>query len=231
MKRRIFFKYLAGIYGLFSFNLLADDTKISKLQKQSSKMDKLKKLCIIGVGGGGTNILDDISALDNAHTFIYANSDYNLLKQKKSKHKILLDSSLKDELSCSGKEHGGKSIVDNDVKDKLKELTKNMETVHVISTLSGRVGSCFTPEIVECLKSIDKKVIVFVTIPFSFEGKERSSIAYNAVEKIKIYADELMIFQNDDLLQKNKTLSLSLKDTFKLTSKNMFNIMKTQNMV
>lgn len=220
MKRRNFLKYLVGIYGLFSIDVLARDNKICK------QYNFKPKLCLIGIGGGGTNIVDDLSRLGDSHAFIHLNSDYNSLKQKKSKNKILLGWTEKAGLGCGGKAECGRNLVNNDVKNKLEELTNNMGIVYIVSTLGGGVGSGATPEVIKYLKSLDKKVIVFVTTPFSFEGRVRYSIAYNAIEEIKKYSDKLIVLKNDDLLDISKNKFLGIKDTLKITSNSVFQMIK-----
>lgn len=221
MERRNFFKFVVVIYGLFGISANAKEAKQVK-HINSSTMDKL---CIIGIGGGGTNIVKEILKLDNTHIPIYLNSDYDLLNQKKSKHQIMLDWKEKSGLGCGGNAEYGKSLVNNDIKNKLNELTKSMETIYVISSLGGGVGSGVTPEIVEHLKTLNKKVIAFVTIPFSFEGKKRMAVANNSMIKIKEYSDALVIFNNDSLLSDAK--GRGVKDTFKLTSSMFYRMMKS----
>ena len=226
MQRRDLFKLIVGLYGLYSIDLFVRDKKTLKKDIKESKKEKkissLKKLCFIGIGGGGTNIIEDVSKLDNKHIFISMNSDKQSLEQKKSKHKILLGWNKNAGLGCGGKDRCGRNLITDDVKQSLEQLTKNMHQIHVIATLGGGVGSGATPEIIEFLKSLDKQVVVFVTLPFSFEGKIRSNIAHKALEKIKLQTNRLVVLKNDDLINGYKNKSLGIKDTFKITSKSIY---------
>ena len=194
---------------------------IKNLEEKLSKyhlMCKLDKVCFIGIGGGGTNILEDISKFDNRHNFIHINSDLQSLKLKTSKYKILLGYDKKAGLGCGGKEQCGKNLIDNDIKNKLFKLTKDEKIIYIVSTLGGGIGSGATPEILEYLKTLNKEIVVFVTIPFNFEGKMRKSVATNATAKIKSIVNGLIILKNDDLIDNNKSKSLGIKETFKITS-------------
>jgi len=226
MQRRDLLKFIAGIYGLYSIDLFARDKKTLKKDIQESKKEKkissLKKSCFIGIGGGGTNIIEDISKLDNKHIFISMNSDKQSLEQKKSKHKILLGWNKNAGLGCGGKDTCGRNLITDDLKQSLEQLTKNINQIYVIATLGGGVGSGATPEIAEFLKSLDKQVVVFVTLPFNFEGKIRSNIAYKALEKIKLQTDGLIVLKNDDLINGYKNKSLGIKDTFKMASASIY---------
>lgn len=218
--RRSFLKFIVAMYRLFGIRSYANQS----IQDKHTSSLKLNKLCIIGIGGGGTNIANDISELDNTHMFIHVNSDYDSLREKKSQHKILLGWNKKAGLGCGGNTVCGKSLIDKGAKNKLNELTNSTKIVYVIASLGGGVGSGATPEIVEYLKSLKKKVIVFVTVPFSFEGKKRMASAQNAMEKIKNLSDEIVVFDNDTLLNDSK--GGGVKDTFKLTSSLFYSMMK-----
>lgn len=187
-------------------------TPILEISKED--IQALDKLCFIGIGGGGTNIIEDISNLDNKHIFIHINSDLQSLNQKKSKDKILL--------GCRGKERYGENFINEDVKNRLYELTKKVEFIYIISTLGGSVGSGATPEILEYLKSINKTVTVFVTTPFYFENKIRIATAYDTIDKIKLYTDNLIILKNDDILDMSQNNFLGVKESFKVVSNIIF---------
>lgn len=222
MRRRSFFKSLVAIYGLLT---ISSNAKESDEIGHNDSLSSVDKFCIIGIGGGGTNIVNDISRLDGTHMFIHINSDYNSLMQKKSKHKILLGWEKKAGLGCGGKAECGESLIDKDVKNELSELTRSMETVYVIASLGGGVGSGATPKIVEHLKSLNKKVIVFVTIPFSFEGNKRMTSAKKSMENILKHSDKLVVYNNDTLLHYSE--GVGIKETFELISKVFYTMIKT----
>ena len=178
---------------------------------------RLTKTCFVGVGGGGCNIIQDISKIDNRHKFIHVNSDLQALQLKTSRHKLLLGFDAKAGLGCGGKEQCGKDLVNDDVKSQLLALTKDEKTVYVVSSLGGGVGSGATPEIVEYLKTLDKEIVVFAIMPFTFEGKMKTSVAGNAISRIKSSAENVVIINNDDLIL-NGNPAAGNREIFKMTS-------------
>jgi len=50
------------------------------------------------------------------------------------------------------------------------------------------------------LKILDKEIFVFVTMPFSFEGKQRSSITYSTLRDIQSPTDNVIVLYDDDLI-------------------------------
>ncbi|MDQ7060908.1 MAG: hypothetical protein Q9M43_07105 [Sulfurimonas sp.] len=192
------------------FKNIIDYISLKILMKKSTS-----KKCFIGIGGGGSNILTDISHINNKHLFIHINSDYNALVQKQSDYKILLKSvAKKDKWGCGGNTSCGLNLVDEKVKETINQFAADYETVYLIATLGGGVGSGSTPEIANYLKTINKKIIIYVTLPFSFEGNSRLTTAQESLIELKKYADQIIVLENNDLLKSNK----GLRETFKLSS-------------
>lgn len=209
---------------------IADDiikkTQIEHQMRTDSLEIKLKKhyisckldtLCFIGIGGGGCNIVEDISHIDGWHKFIHINSDLQALQTKKSKNQILLGYNKKNGLGCGGVAECGINIVDDISKKNLFNFTKAFDKVYVIATLGGGVGSGSTVEIIKYLNSIDKEISVFVTTPFRFEGKVRNSIAMNALKKIYDMSSDVVVLNNDDLIKENSS-ELGIRETLKISS-------------
>ncbi|WP_434581558.1 hypothetical protein MLC52_05420 [Sulfurimonas sp. NW15] len=159
---------------------------------------QIKRSCFVGVGGGGCNILQDIMSVDSRHKFIMLNSDLQALKQTKSKHKILLSYDKKKGLGCGGNEACGMQIFDEIAKNKLRKKVKNYKKIFVVVALGGGVGSGTTPEIVQYLQLLNKKVYVAVVMPFDFEGKMRQEKAKTALEKIEKITKHIIIMKNNN---------------------------------
>ncbi|MDF1884551.1 hypothetical protein JHD49_11430, partial [Sulfurimonas sp. SAG-AH-194-C21] len=116
----------------------------------------------------------------------------------------------------------GIKLVDTISKKQLFKLTQSFETVYVVATLGGGVGSGATVEIIEYLTSLEKEVFVFVTMPFSFEGKARNTVAINALKSIQDTSSNITIMHNDDLIKKDDSKSLGTRETFKISSKTIY---------
>ncbi|MDF1883691.1 hypothetical protein JHD49_07045 [Sulfurimonas sp. SAG-AH-194-C21] len=200
-------------------------TQIDVLEKKLEKYYiscKLDTLCFIGIGGGGCNIVEDISHIDAWHKFIHINSDLQALQTKKSKNKILLGYDKKEGLGCGGVAECGTKLVDNISKKQLFKLTQSFEKVYVVATLGGGVGSGSTVEIIEYLNSLDKEISVFVTMPFNFEGKARNTVALSALKSIQAISSNVTIMHNDDLIKKDGSKSLGIRETFKISSQMIY---------
>jgi cell division protein FtsZ len=189
----------------------------------STNLNKIyndKSICIIGIGGGGGNIVDDIAKIDNRFHIIHINSDIDALNSKSSGDKIILGRDTKRGLGCGAQVSCGIKLFDEEIKKSLVNLIKNDEKIYLISTLGGGVGSGVTPEILKYLQKIRKNIKVIVVTPFSFEGKRRNDIAFHSIQDIRqnIHRIEnITILKNDDLLNKLQSKHLSIKETFQIT--------------
>lgn len=198
---------------------LEEHKKLEHKLEYNYLLYKLKKVCFIGIGGGGCNTIENISKFDNRHKFIHINSDIQALKTKTSKYKILLGFEKKAGLGCGGKEKCGKDLIDEYQKSILSGLIEDDKIVYIVSTLGGGIGSGATPEIVSYLNNLAKEVIVFAIMPFSFEGKIRRTIAANAIDKIKSTTDNVIVIENDDFIDKK---SIGFVETFKTVSSTIY---------
>jgi cell division protein FtsZ len=183
---------------------------------------KLERLCFIGIGGGGCNIVEDISKIDKWHKFIHINSDLQALQTKTSKNKILLGYDKKEGLGCGGVAECGAQLINSSSKKQLFKSTKAFEKVYVITTLGGGVGSGASSEIIEYLNSLDKEVYVFVVMPFSFEGSRRNAVAQSALKNIQNISNNVIVMKNNDLIENNESKNLGTRETFKLSSQEIY---------
>ena len=163
---------------------------------------KPKRVCFVGVGGGGSNIVEQIANFDAIHTFVHLNSDMQALKQKKHGSKIVLGYKDKQGLGCGANVACGTSLFDETCKAKLKPFLDKKQTLCLVSTLGGGVGSGVTPHLVAYLKKQKQPFRVVAVMPFGFEGKKRKSTATQSLEQIKKQTQNLYTILNDTCLKK-----------------------------
>ena len=214
MKRRSFIKYVTLVYGLFSIDLSAyeigtEERKVLKTNKKENKQQN--KLCIVGVGGGGSNIISDIQKIDPKNHYISINSDVQALKASKIKHTIALNSY--DNLGCGKKLKCGKKLFYIDEKKQLSNLVQSYEKIIIVTSLGGGTGGGTTPEIIKFLQNNNKDVSVSVTLPFSFEGTQRTKQALEALRKIKKISNSVCVIENDVVL-KSANSRFGIKKSF-----------------
>ena len=186
-------------------------------------MKNKKETLVIGIGGGGQNILNQLKEqVSDDFRLIVINSDEQILnfsdtdkilfptewkifkkfssKGLKTKLKYFVNSIFcsKPSLGCGGDVSEGE-ILAKKYKSLLKDELKKAGNVFVISTFGGGFGTGTTPVIVDYIKQFNINPITFITVPFGFEGKRRSLNADLGIEKLK--NDNLVIINNDKCIE------------------------------
>jgi len=102
----------------------------------------------------------------------------------------------------------GKRAAEEDL-DKLMEVVEGADIVFLASGMGGGTGSGALPVIARALKEQGILSIAVVTKPFDFEGKKRTRVAEDAIDKLREVVDTLLVIPNQKLLEvTDKTVSM-----------------------
>ncbi len=155
---------------------------------------------VIGVGGAGGNTIDKMSKSDcEGIELIAVNTDAQALEYSLADTIVHIGQKSTKGLGAGANPEIGKRAAEEDL-DKIIELVGNADIVFLTGGMGGGTGSGALPVIVQALKERNILTIVVITKPFSFEGKRRALIAEQAIEKIRQYADTVIIIPNQKLL-------------------------------
>ena len=164
-------------------------------------MEKKFKATVLAIGNSANSALNCISEkCSDDYNLVNVSTDAQVLdamKNPKIKN-VLLQLSEKEpdtHLGCGGDPYIGEYVMKNFESNKIliKNEMEKSDTVIIISCLGGGLGSGATP-VIACLASVmKKKVISFLTTPFSFEGKRRSLQANYALERVKSFTDKYFV--------------------------------------
>jgi len=170
------------------------------IEDDKKNNNSIAKIKILGVGGGGTNIVN--SMIDQGFTdidFVVANTDIQSLNSSKAKEKIQLGVKLTKGLGAGANPEMGKKSTEEDL-EKIIESFKGCDIVFITAGMGGGTGSGAIPVIAKALKDLDILSIAIVTRPFIFEGKRRMKIAQNAIDELKKLVDTLIVIPNQKLI-------------------------------
>lgn len=188
------------------------------------------KLAIVGTGGAGCNMLNNIITSFNLNgylgldsqkgednqefggvtiQFIACNSDSSLRLSKADK---------KIQLGASGRGAGsdanqGKEAAEYSAEE-IRKTLQGFDLVLVIAGFGGGTGTGSSPTIAKIAKESGALVIGIATKPFSFEGRKRAEIAQEWIENFKQNTDITVILLNQ-LLFKIADANTTFKDAFK----------------
>ncbi len=154
---------------------------------------------IIGLGGSGGNVLDHIAleGMDGVD-LIAMNCDARSLNSGMALQKIQLGKTLTQGLGCGGDPDLGKEAAMGSLEEIRAALT-GRRMIFLCVGLGGGTGSGAAPIITRIARESGAFVIVFATLPFSFEGKRRMAQAHTALEEIRQHANALVCFENDKM--------------------------------
>ncbi len=157
------------------------------------------KETIIAVGNGGYNLATDIIAtglFPDARLIVCDTNEKDLEKNSTN----TAESFLLEKLRKSVK--SGDTTFVNDI------VEKASDTVIVCATLGGMTGSKYAPLI--ALEAIlkGKFVCSFLSMPYGFEGEQKTRRAMNARMQL-IVSSNLAVQQNNDRLKEVESLGLN----------------------
>lgn len=155
---------------------------------------------VIGVGGGGSNAINHmfkqgIKGVD----FVVCNTDSQALQNSPVPNKIQLGVTLTEGLGAGANpEVGHQSALEN-ISELEKMLDTNTKMVFITAGMGGGTGTGAAPVIAQLAKERNILTVGIVTIPFQFEGKNRSEQAMLGVERLRKQVDSLIVVNNNKL--------------------------------
>lgn len=165
---------------------------------ESLAQNAIAKVKVLGIGGGGSNMVNDLEQIANVDRYV-ANTDAQALKNSSVSQKIQLGLKSTRGFGAGANPDIGRRAAEESL-DKVVESLKDADVVFLICGLGGGTGSGAMPVIARALKEKDILTIAIVTKPFIFEGKRREKIATDALELIKKEVDTLIVLPNQKLV-------------------------------
>jgi cell division protein FtsZ len=159
---------------------------------------------IIGIGGGGMNILHYMHAHGIAGAdLIVCNTDREALATSPISQKLLIGKELTEGLGAGSMPQIGRDAAIGSLEEIEKIFDGNVKMVFLVACLGGGTGSGATKIIAETARRRNILTIAMVTLPFSFEGKRRQRNALEAIESLTEAVDAFALLNNEQLRAEN----------------------------
>ena len=160
----------------------------------------LATLKVIGVGGGGNNIVNSMidHGMNNVE-FIAINTDGQALNLSKAESKIQIGEKLTRGLGAGANPEIGKKAAEES-REQIEDAIQGADMVFVTAGMGGGTGTGAAPVVAKIAKEMGALTVGVVTRPFGFEGRKRSTQAAAGVESMKAAVDTLIVIPNDRLL-------------------------------
>jgi len=171
--------------------------QLSKNYSLPERQEEIIAIKVVGVGGAGSNVLDRI-VLDGMEKadLIAINTDVQSLTSSVAAHKVQLGRAATRGLGGGGDPELGYQAACESA-DEIRQALVDARIIFICTGLGGGTGSGAAPVVAQLAREGGSLVIVFATLPFSFEGKRRAAQAQEALSRLNQVANAVICFEND----------------------------------
>ncbi|MBO1328809.1 cell division protein FtsZ [Acetobacter suratthaniensis] len=159
------------------------------------------KITVIGVGGGGTNAVDNMIASSlHGVEFVVANTDAQSLTRSLAENRIQLGPHLTHGLGAGAKPEVGRAAAE----EAADEIARHLDGAHMVfitTGMGGGTGTGAAPVIARMARERNILTIGVVSKPFSYEGKRRARVADEGIKELQQYVDTLIVIPNQNLFR------------------------------
>ncbi|HEX5326099.1 MAG TPA: cell division protein FtsZ [Acetobacteraceae bacterium] len=188
---------------------------------QQTHTDFTPRITVIGVGGGGTNAVDNmISANLQGVEFVVANTDAQQLMHSRADRRIQLGPHITQGLGAGAKPEIGKAAAE-EASDELYRHLDGAHMVFITAGMGGGTGTGAAPVIARMARERNILTVGVVTKPFSFEGTRRARAADQGIEELQEYVDTLIVIPNQNLFRMANDRT-TWKEAFKMADQVLY---------
>jgi cell division protein FtsZ len=188
---------------------------------QISHTDFTPRITVIGVGGGGTNAVDNMIAANlQGVEFVVANTDAQQLMHSRADRRIQLGPHITQGLGAGAKPEIGKAAAE----EAADELYRHLDGAHMVFItvgMGGGTGTGAAPVIARMARERNILTVGVVTKPFGFEGVRRARAADQGIEELQQYVDTLIVIPNQNLFRMANERT-TWRDAFKMADQVLY---------
>ncbi len=168
---------------------------------QTQHTDFSPRITVVGVGGGGTNAVNNMIAMGlDGVEFLVANTDSQSLFHSRAERRVQLGPHLTQGLGAGAKPEIGRAAAE----EAMEELARHIEGVHMVfitAGMGGGTGTGAAPVIARMARERGILTVGVVTKPFDFEGPKRKKSADAGIEELQSFVDTLIVIPNQNLFR------------------------------
>ena len=188
---------------------------------QMNHTDFSPRITVIGVGGGGTNAVDNMIAANlQGVEFVVANTDAQQLMHSRADRRIQLGPHITQGLGAGAKPEIGKAAAE----EAADELYRHLDGAHMVfitAGMGGGTGTGAAPVIARMARERNILTVGVVTKPFGFEGVRRARSADQGIEELQQYVDTLIVIPNQNLFRMANERT-TWRDAFKMADQVLY---------
>ena len=163
--------------------------------------DFTPKITVIGVGGGGTNAVNNMIALNLPGVeFVVANTDAQQLMLSRAERRVQLGPHITQGNGAGGRPEVGRASAEEAAED----IARHMDGAHMVfitAGMGGGTGTGAAPIIARMARERNILTVGVVTKPFAFEGRRRMRAAEEGINELQSFVDTLIVIPNQNLFK------------------------------
>jgi cell division protein FtsZ len=194
------------------------DKSIEEIARES-----VPKITILGIGGGGSNIVSWLKRDAVTARTIALNSDAQHLSTIKADEKVLLGYKTTQGLGCGGFPEQGLMAAEESATE-IERVVGDSALVFITTTLGGGTGTGASPLVAKIAKELGSLTLGVVTIPFEVEGS-RVEKAKEGLQKLTEACDSVIVVDNNRL--RKIAGDLPLRDAFGVVNESIGSFIKS----
>jgi cell division protein FtsZ len=183
---------------------------ISEMSIEEVAKQATPKVVILGIGGGGSNMVTWMDKKIIGARTVALNSDAQHLTMTKADQKVLLGYNVCGGLGCGGFPEQGVKAAEESVHE-IEQSIADSDLVFTTISLGGGTGTGAAPIIAKVAHELGAMTIGVVTIPFELEGTRLIQANYGLARLIDV-CNSVVIFDNDQL--RRKAGDLPIREAF-----------------
>ncbi|MFZ1101874.1 MAG: cell division protein FtsZ [Hyphomicrobiaceae bacterium] len=159
------------------------------------------RITVIGVGGAGGNVVNNMIAAGLANVrFVVANTDMQALASSRAELRIQLGVSLTEGLGAGSDPEIGEAAAE-EAGDEIRAAVADSHMVFIAAGMGGGTGTGAAYVVAREARDCGVLSIAVVTKPFQFEGAKRLRNAEAGIAELRKYADTLLVIPNENLFR------------------------------
>jgi len=183
----------------------------SLIEEKENDLDiKKVEVRVIGIGGGGGNIVSELSQRLAGFSlkkidFVAANTDIQALEAINKRAETFAFGKEFTRGLGTGRNYSIGEAAARKEEERIKGLFAGKKDLFIlISSLGGGTGTGATPVFAKIASDANAKTLGIFTLPFAFEGKEKLKTAQEALEKIQSSMNAVLVLPNDKIFKITK---------------------------
>jgi cell division protein FtsZ len=188
---------------------------------QTAHTDFSPRITVIGVGGGGTNAVDNMIMMNlQGVEFVVANTDAQQLMHSRADRRVQLGPHITQGLGAGAQPEIGRAAAE----EAAEELYRHLDGAHMVfitAGMGGGTGTGAAPVIARMARERNILTVGVVTKPFTFEGTRRARSAEAGIEELQQFVDTLIVIPNQNLFRRANERT-GWKEAFKMADEVLY---------